>query len=589
MTPREINDRLVLQIESVLSHLLPAGKAKGGEWCVGSISGEAGESLKVRMTGPKAGRWQDFATGTDKGDLLGLWAACKRQGIKDAMKDACEWLGVPLVPSRGLTGTAVSYGKPTFSAKAKPVASKDPVAEWFSKRKISTETLEAFGVLSEGSVAVFPFHTEDGIAMLKFRETKEKKFWTNKDPCPALFGWAVVPDDAREIIICEGEPDSMAYYEQGHVALSIPFGAGTGEKQAWISTEYDRLQRFDTILLSMDMDDSGKEATQDILNRLGNHRCKVIDLPKKDANECHMAGILLKEYILAARSVDPEELKSACEFGVEVEDEFYPKPGSRAIGMPLPWQEDENTVRFRPKEVTVWTGISGHGKTMVLDHICVSSVQTGERWLLASMEMAPPVHLKRLVSQASAQGQPDRPIIRRAMEYFAGALWFFSVRGTAKAERIFTTAEYAVRRYGITQIVVDSLAKCGMAEDDYNGQKFFVDRLTDFAHKFGIHAHLVCHARKGEDEHHQPGKMDVKGAGAITDMVDNVITVWRNKGKEDDIEKLGAASNRHAHPDCILYCSKQRNHSWEGRIHVWYNRTCNQYTKYQIPAKEYVT
>jgi hypothetical protein len=36
---------------------------KGQEWCVGSVSGEAGESLKVRVRGAKVGRWSDFAAG----------------------------------------------------------------------------------------------------------------------------------------------------------------------------------------------------------------------------------------------------------------------------------------------------------------------------------------------------------------------------------------------------------------------------------------------------------------------------------------------------------------------------------------------
>ncbi len=543
------------------------------------------------MTGPKAGRWQDFATGTEKGDLLGLWAACKRLGIKDAMKDACEWLGVPPSPSRGITGVAKSYGKPVMPAKAKPVVPKDPVAEWFAKRGISAETLEAFGVYSEGSVAIFPYHTEDGVAMLKFRDTVKKDFRTNKDPCPALFGWAVVPDYLREIIICEGEPDAMAYYEQGHIALSIPFGAGTGAKNDWIATEYDRLQRFDTIFLSMDMDEAGCIARDELLNRLGNHRCRVIELPKKDANDCHMAGLNLADYISSAKTVDPAELKGAEQYAEAVEAEFHPKGDGRQAGLPIPWNKYAN-LYFRPSETTVWTGISGHGKTMLLDHVCVHGVAIGERWLLASMEMSPPVHLKRLVSQATASHLPPEDLIHRAMDFFAGSLWFFSVRGTAKASRLFEVAAYAVKRYGITQLVIDSLAKCGFDEDDYNGQKQFVDRLTDFAAEHRIHAHLVAHARKAEDESHQPGKMDVKGTGALTDMVDNVASVWRNKAKEDAVqaaELIGVVDTKHAHqPDCIIYVSKQRNWDWEGKIGLRYDRQCHQYYQDDQARKEYV-
>ena len=39
--------------------------------------------------------------------------------------------------------------------------------------------------------------------------------------------------------------------------------------------------------------------------------------------------------------------------------------------------------------------------------------------------------------------------------------------------------------------------------------------------------------RKLQDETKIPGKFDVKGTGAITDMVHNVFIWWRNKPKEE--------------------------------------------------------
>ncbi len=36
------------------------------------------------------------------------------------------------------------------------------------------------------------------------------------------------------------------------------------------------------------------------------------------------------------------------------------------------------------------------------------------------------------------------------------------------------------------------------------------------------------------DEETQPNKFDIKGTGAITDLVDNVFIVWRNKKKENN-------------------------------------------------------
>ena len=52
-----------------------------------------------------------------------------------------------------------------------------------------------------------------------------------------------------------------------------------------------------------------------------------------------------------------------------------------------------------------------------------------------------------------------------------------------------------------------------------------------------IHRRLVAHhLRKPKDENEVPDKHDNKGSGAITDQVDNVMLVWRNKRKEDDVK-----------------------------------------------------
>ena len=68
----EISQRLAGEAETIASMLLPNGKKKGAEWCVGSIDGEEGDSLKVRLNGNKAGVWRDFASDIG-GDLLDSW------------------------------------------------------------------------------------------------------------------------------------------------------------------------------------------------------------------------------------------------------------------------------------------------------------------------------------------------------------------------------------------------------------------------------------------------------------------------------------------------------------------------------------
>jgi twinkle protein len=115
----------------------------------------------------------------------------------------------------------------------------------------------------------------------------------------------------------------------------------------------------------------------------------------------------------------------------------------------------------------------------------------------------------------------------------------------------------------------------------------FVDELTAIARDHGIHIHLVHHVKKPKDEDHKPNKYDYKGSGAITDLVDNVISVWRNKAKERKREEGKAIEDKE--PDALLICDKQRNGEWEGQIGLWFHKESMQYVgaPYDSPIEMY--
>lgn len=79
--------------------LLPNGVREGAEWRVGSLLGERGRSLAVRLVGDRAGVWADFASG-ESGDCLDLVAAIKFAGeMKPALTWSRAWLGLKVAPA----------------------------------------------------------------------------------------------------------------------------------------------------------------------------------------------------------------------------------------------------------------------------------------------------------------------------------------------------------------------------------------------------------------------------------------------------------------------------------------------------------
>jgi twinkle protein len=198
------------------------------------------------------------------------------------------------------------------------------------------------------------------------------------------------------------------------------------------------------------------------------------------------------------------------------------------------------------------------------------------------MELRPARLLSRMYRQASGTNSPPAARCRGPLaSLFDRRLYLFNVQGTAKAAKIIEVFDYAMRRYGCRHFLVDSLAKCGFGEDDYNGQKAFVDALMEFSLHNSVHVHIVAHSRKMTGEHEEPGKMDVKGTGALTDMVDNVFMVWRNKPKEEATQKSGVGfAGKHAgKPDCVVNCCKQRHGEWEGKIGLFFDRPSLQYVE----------
>jgi hypothetical protein len=90
---RHIARLLAERADQLAADLLPGGHREGREWRVGSIAGEAGNSLGIRLSGDKRGRWGDFATG-EAGDALDLVKATLSLDTIAAIAWSRRWLGI---------------------------------------------------------------------------------------------------------------------------------------------------------------------------------------------------------------------------------------------------------------------------------------------------------------------------------------------------------------------------------------------------------------------------------------------------------------------------------------------------------------
>lgn len=256
------------------------------------------------------------------------------------------------------------------------------------------------------------------------------------------------------------------------------------------------------------------------------------------------------------------KVKNASDYKDSVIDYFHGEGADQ--GKSLPWSKAQGKIGFRKGEVTLWGGMNGHGKSLVLGQACLGYLRQGQKVVIASMEMKPHITLARMCRQEYGR-IPTHDAIHQFHKWTDKNLWLYDQLGAVKSQTMLAVLRYSADVIKANHFVVDSLMKCGIGEDDYNGQKHFLDQLCSIGRDTGMHIHLVAHSRKAKDELAPPGKMDVKGTGSITDQVDNVITVWRNKKKEQNRATFVEE------PDCLLICDKQRNGEWEGNIGLWFN------------------
>lgn len=275
--------------------------------------------------------------------------------------------------------------------------------------------------------------------------------------------------------------------------------------------------------------------------------------------------------------LDKSQLLPARSFTEKTVARFYP-------------EDDEDTgisfrlsklqaVKFSSACLTIWSGQSGHGKSLLLNQLSLDIMDAGQLCAIASFEMSSHRTMQRMVRQATGQYLPEVDDIVECMKWLGQRLWIFDHLGTMSADKLLDAFTKGIEEHGISHLIIDSLLKLGLGEDDYSGQKRMVDLLQNYAQKKGPHIHLVAHSRKLSGDDDRPGKMDVRGSASLTDLADNVLSVWRNRTKEESRDNPGKTSS--CKYDAILNVAKHRDLGGEveGTYGLYFHPASMQFTE----------
>lgn len=601
----ELNRLLLDRMQEMVAFLLPNGKLKGNLWLVGGIDGSAGESLAITISGSASGRFIDFANPDCKGaSPLWLWSKVKNIKFPDAIKEACDWLGIKQDDYGIKRHKPKSYAK-CVNEGLRLAECNSPVMDYLTcERRIDPIVIAKAKVAEseDGSTIVFPFlefcqergsfQTVHRKYLKLARPDGKKDCHSTKGTKRCLYGKNIIEDNVSELVICEGEIDALSWHSWGIPAVSLPNGVSDME---WVDGDWEWLTRFEKLYISTDMDEPGVEVAPQICKRLGLHRSYIVKLPKKDANECLVAGLTrddMLKCLASAKAIELDEIKKPDDFKQDVVEHYNTDPSSQ--GLETPWQD--LPWRVRPGEFTIFSGFSGSGKTQGLNQLMLHLIQQDCTVMDASLEIRPGLTLYYMTRCAMGKKNATKEEAEQCVDWINERMFFLDCIGTVNVTRLMQAMEYARKRHGIQVFVIDSLFKCGLNAEDWGAQREFADKMTSFCNNTGAHVILVAHSRKTNNgnEFAVPTKSDVAGSSDLTNAAFNVLIFWRNKMKKKKLDEARQAEDTEAisqwidQPDGKIVIDKQRfGEGEECEVVTWFDRDSCQFHNTKNTVRPY--
>ena len=434
----------------------------------------------------------------------------------------------------------------------------DEIYEYFQKRGISKETVDAFKIASDmdGNI-VFQFFLDGVNVYEKYRRPRKpstpdevkRKEWQFAGAKPILYNMDNVVFN-EPLIITEGQCDAMALYEAGlHNVVSVPSGCDNLE---FVSLCWDWLERFKTIILFGDNDPLGKRMVETLIKRLGEYRVLVVrDYPEiqnsnpvsycKDANEVLLRNgeSTLLEMVANAEEIQTKGLIRVADI-VPIDPTKIPRIRTMIPAL------DDAIGGLADGCVTLFTGKSGNGKSTLSGQILLNAIEQGHTCAAYSGELSAGLFQEWILAQAcgsdymTLRWDPVRgrniPFVppevqRRILDWLGDRLLLYDndeqFVDMKQADAIISVFTQAARKYNAKLFLIDNmLTSVADSDDEWRAQAMFINAIKKFATHYQAHVMLVAHPRKtkmGSDITQD----DISGTSAIMNLCDNAIVIKR--------------------------------------------------------------
>lgn len=432
-----------------------------------------------------------------------------------------------------------------------------PIIDWFAGRGITNQTLLRYKV-SEGTDYMpqvgsevrtihFNYIYNEEVFNIKHRDSS-KNFKLVSGAMLGPYGLDVsLSNSDSELVITEGEIDAMSFYEVGiRTAISVPNGASKGsQKLEWLD-EFIHLFDGKRIYLATDMDEAGVALRNELARRLGKENCYIIEFPRKDANDTLVLDgpDRLVECYNSAKPFPVDGIDDAS----AVKDEIYRlfEEGTPQ-GFTTGYDMDSEFI-WHPGQVTLITGIPGHGKSTFLKNIIFRLANNhGLKSFIYSAEEANTAFaLSDMYQIATGKSffvsefaqRITKEEIDEYMPFMNDHFKYLRLHDNdLSIEGILDKAKHMVKNFGINIMVIDNMStveKSMSSQTDtrHHQIKNMMNDISRFARNYSVHVFLVAHPKKMTELkngiYKVPNGYDVGDSSHWFNLPDNGMTVYRN-------------------------------------------------------------
>ena len=407
------------------------------------------------------------------------------------------------------------FQRPVFDASKTTLS--DATERWLVETRCIPQSVIAELRITEQEEFMPQFGAKERCVCFNYFEGGQlvnTKFRSGKKHFKMVQGAELIPYNIDSLIgqtsciIHEGELDAASSIAAGFKGvISVP--AGANSNLSWLDRFMEtHFEDLEEIIIAVDTDSAGIRLRDELVNRLGAERCRVVAYGPdcKDANE-HLVKYGLESLRIAieqAVEVPLEGIFTAADLHGDLRALFDNGFGP---GAETGWEEMDKICTYERRRNIIVTGTPGAGKSEWVDEL-VLRLCLRHQWKIGffSPENIPIVyHLRKLIEKLTGHRFQNgcgmtEGLLARSEEFLAENVSHISLKGNATPDRVLAKARELVVRRGCRIFVFDPLNRFdhepapGQTETQYISN--LLNKFAEFATQYNCLLILVAHPRK---------------------------------------------------------------------------------------------